>query len=147
MSRENKPIVTKHGLNLVARYQMEEVPALSKMIIVGAQAESVAAEDIHQWKKTSNSANMLFLHRDAQGRFAMDPAFEDLSKQEDVLTAKFAAKRLEYRATDISNELYSGTICSIRNETGYYIECLILMSTYLRHLGFHLLVMTILTYT
>ena len=26
----------------------------------------------------------------------MDPAFEDLAEQEDIQTAKFAAKRLEY---------------------------------------------------
>ncbi|MDK8192609.1 hypothetical protein QP794_21205 [Paenibacillus sp. UMB7766-LJ446] len=58
MSRENKPIVTKHGLNLVARYQMEEVPALSKMIIVGTQAESVAAEDIQQQNLLPSDSNI-----------------------------------------------------------------------------------------
>jgi len=100
VSSANEPIVTKHGLNLVARYQMKDVPKLSKMIVVGADAESTAAEDIHQWKSSGNSAKLLFLHRDAADRFAMDPAFEDLAKQEDIQTAKFAAKRLEYRATD-----------------------------------------------
>jgi hypothetical protein len=33
----------------------------------------------------------------------MEPAFEDLAEQEDIQTAKFAAKRLEYRATDHLN--------------------------------------------
>lgn len=76
------------------------MPKLEKMIVVGADAESEAAEDIKQWNNSGNSAKLMFLHRDMSGRFAMDPAFEDLAKQEDIQTAKFAAKRLEYRATD-----------------------------------------------
>ncbi|WP_217560537.1 DJ-1/PfpI family protein [Paenibacillus sp. GbtcB18] len=100
VSSANEPIVTKHGLNLVARYQIKDVPKLSKMIVVGADAESTAAQDLNQWKNSGNSAKLLFLHRDAADRFAMDPAFEDLAGQEDIQTAKFAAKRLEYRATD-----------------------------------------------
>lgn len=100
VSSANQPIVTKHGLHLVARYQIKNVPKLEKMIVVGADAESAAAEDINQWKNSGYSAKLLFLHRDAADRFAMDPAFEDLAEQEDIQTAKFAAKRLEYRATD-----------------------------------------------
>ncbi|GAA3400616.1 DJ-1/PfpI family protein [Paenibacillus hodogayensis] len=99
VSSANEPIVTKHGLNLVARYQSNNVPKLEKMIIVGADAESAAAKDISEWKESGSSTKLLFLHRGAADRFAMDPAFEDLAGQEDVQTAKFAAKRLEYRAT------------------------------------------------
>ncbi|MFC9712563.1 DJ-1/PfpI family protein [Paenibacillus sp. NPDC056933] len=100
ISNKNEPIVTKHGLNLVARYQTPNVPKLAKMIVVGPDAETIAAEDIKQWNNSDNGAELLFLHRDMAERFAMDPAFEDLAKQEDIQTAKFAAKRLEYRATD-----------------------------------------------
>ncbi len=100
VSSANEPIVTKHGLNLVARYQIKDVPKLSKMIVVGADAEAAAADDINQWKNSGSSTKLLFLHRDAADRFAIDPAFEDLARQEDIRTAKFAAKRLEYRATD-----------------------------------------------
>ncbi len=100
VSGKHEPIVTKHGLNLVARYQTNDVPELAKLIVVGEDAEYEAAEDIEQWNNSGNRAELLFLHRDAEGRFAMDPAFEDLAGQEDIQTAKFAAKRLEYRATD-----------------------------------------------
>ncbi|GIO95492.1 hypothetical protein J14TS5_05780 [Paenibacillus lautus] len=100
ISNKNEPIVTKHGLNLVARYQTQSVPKLAKMIVVGPDAETIAAEDIKQWNNSDNGTELLFLHRDMAERFAMDPAFEDLAKQEDIQTAKFAAKRLEYRATD-----------------------------------------------
>ncbi|MFC3746660.1 DJ-1/PfpI family protein [Paenibacillus sp. GCM10012306] len=100
VSNKNEPIVTKHGLNLVARYQTPNAPKLSKMIVVGHDAETRAADDIKQWNNSDHNAELLFLHRDMSERFAMDPAFEDLAKQEDIQTAKFAAKRLEYRATD-----------------------------------------------
>ncbi|MCC3374243.1 DJ-1/PfpI family protein [Cohnella sp. REN36] len=100
VSSAKEPIVTKHGLNLVARYQIDNVPKLEKMIVIGADAESAAADDIKQWKNGGSGAKLLYLHRDAADRFAMEPAFEDLAKQEDIRTAKFAAKRLEYRATD-----------------------------------------------
>jgi putative intracellular protease/amidase len=100
VSSRNELIVTKHGLNLVARYHTNNVPKLAKMIVVGPDAETVAADDIKQWNDSGNSEKLLFLHRDAANRFAMDPAFEDLARQSDIATAKFAAKRLEYRATD-----------------------------------------------
>ncbi|MGO0059361.1 DJ-1/PfpI family protein [Brevibacillus fluminis] len=100
VSSGNEPVVTKHGLNLVARYQINNVPKLAKMIVVGTDAESTAAKEINQWNDSGNSSQLLFLHREAAGRFAMGPAFEDLARQEDILTARFAAKRLEYRATD-----------------------------------------------
>ncbi|WP_339270639.1 hypothetical protein NYE54_05550 [Paenibacillus sp. FSL K6-1330] len=64
-------LITKHGLNLVARYQTKDVPKLEKMIVVGADAESEAAEDIKQWNNSGNSAKLMFLHRDMSGRFAM----------------------------------------------------------------------------
>lgn len=102
VSSRNELIVTKHGLNLVARYHTNNVPKIAKMIVVGPDAETAAADDIKQWNDSGkgNSEKLLFLHRDAADRFAMDPAFEDLARQSDIATAKFAAKRLEYRATD-----------------------------------------------
>ncbi|MFF2093122.1 DJ-1/PfpI family protein [Paenibacillus sp. NPDC058174] len=100
VSSSNEVIVTKHGLNLVARYQTRDVPKLAKMIVVGADAETTAAEDIKQWNNSGHSSKLLYLHRDQSDRFAMDAAFEDLAAQEDVRTAQFAAKRLEYRAAD-----------------------------------------------
>ena len=37
-------------------------------------------------------------------RFVFEAPFEDLTEQEDVLTATYGAKRLEYRAGDIKLE-------------------------------------------
>lgn len=94
------PVVSRHGLNLLARYTAEDAPKLDRMLLVGADVKERAADDIRHWSGTGSSAQTLFLHSGAPERFAMDPALEDLARQEDVQTARFAAKRLEYRATD-----------------------------------------------
>ncbi|MGK5508657.1 DJ-1/PfpI family protein [Brevibacillus formosus] len=99
ISSKREPVVTRHGLNLIARYQIEDAPKLDKMIFVGPDVKTLAANDIRNWNKKGGQAEQLFLHSDAPERFAMEPAFEDLAKQEDIRTAQFAAKRLEYRAT------------------------------------------------
>ncbi|MCA1296378.1 DJ-1/PfpI family protein [Paenibacillus sp. alder61] len=99
VSSKRDPVVTRHGLNLVARYQIADAPKLDRMIFVGPDVETVAAGDIRNWNENGGEAEQLYLHTDSPERFAMEPAFEDLARQEDVRTAKFAAKRLEYRAT------------------------------------------------
>ncbi|WP_088834148.1 DJ-1/PfpI family protein [Paenibacillus tyrfis] len=99
ISSKREPVVTRHGLNLIARYQIADAPKLDKMIFVGSDVKTRAADDIRNWNENGGKAAQLFLHSDAPERFAMEPAFEDLAKQEDIRTAKFAAKRLEYRAT------------------------------------------------
>ncbi len=99
ISSKREPVITQHGLNLIARYQITDAPKLDKMIFVGQDVKTRAAGDIRNWNENGGKANKLFLHSDAPDRFAMEPAFEDLAKQEDIWTAKFAAKRLEYRAT------------------------------------------------
>ncbi|HWO98543.1 MAG TPA: hypothetical protein VNM45_19890 [Bacillus sp. (in: firmicutes)] len=39
------------------------------------------------------------MYSDSPDKFIFDAPLEDLAKQEDVLTAKYGAKRLEYRAS------------------------------------------------
>jgi len=99
ISSKREPVVTRHGLNLIARYEIADAPELDKMIFVGPDVKTHAAGDIRNWNEIGGKAEQLYLHSDAPERFAMEPAFEDLAKQEDIRTAKFAAKRLEYRAT------------------------------------------------
>lgn len=99
ISNQREPVVTRHGLNLIARYQIADAPKLDKMIFVGSDVTTRAADDIRNWNEKGGKAVQLYLHSDAPERFAMEPAFEDLAKQEDIRTAAFAAKRLEYRAT------------------------------------------------
>ena len=49
--------------------------------------------------KESDGKSEVYLHSDSSDKFIFDAPLEDLAKQEDVLTAKYGAKRLEYRAS------------------------------------------------
>jgi AraC family transcriptional activator FtrA len=104
ISSSDQPIVTKHNLNLIARYQMSNAPKIDKMFVTGTQAKTLAAEDVKQWNEKGNTKEVQFLHSDAPDRFVFDAPLEDLAKQEDILTAKYGAKRLEYRAEHLKFE-------------------------------------------
>lgn len=104
VSDAKQPIVTKYHLNLVSRYHMSNAPKLDRMFVPGVEAESLAAEDVSQWNEKSNNVVPQFIHSGSADRFIFDAPLEDLAKQEDVLTAKYGAKRLEYRATHLTFE-------------------------------------------
>jgi AraC family transcriptional regulator, transcriptional activator FtrA len=104
VSSLHAPIVTKHHLNLVARYQISNAPKLDKMIVSGADARSLAAEDIQHWNEQGHAKELLFMHSDSPDRYVFEAPLEDLAKQEDLLTAQHAVKRLEYRANNLKLE-------------------------------------------
>lgn len=99
-----QPIVTKYHLNLVPRYHMSNAPKLDRMFVPGVEAESLAAADVKQWMEKGSNVVPQFIHSGSADRFIFDAPLEDLAEQEDVLTAKYGAKRLEYRATDLNFE-------------------------------------------
>lgn len=98
ISGSDAPIVTKHNLNLIARYQISNAPKLDRLFVTGTKAAAAAAKEVKQWKEQGNTAEPEFLHSGAPDRFVFDAPLEDLAKQEDLVTAKYGAKRLEYRA-------------------------------------------------
>ncbi|MFT4414751.1 DJ-1/PfpI family protein [Fredinandcohnia humi] len=105
IASDKNPIITKHQLNLVARYNISDTPKLDKMIISGTQAESLAGPDIEEWKNKENTnLKYLYIHSDSPNRYVFESPIEDLAKQEDIWTAKYAIKRLEYRANNIQLE-------------------------------------------
>lgn len=104
ISDAKQPIVTKYQLNLVTRYQMSNAPKLDRMLVPGVEAESLAAADVKQWNEKGNNVMPEFIHSGSADRFIFDAPLEDLAKQEDVLTAKYGAKRIEYRATNLKYE-------------------------------------------
>jgi AraC family transcriptional activator FtrA len=104
ISNSEQPIVTKHHLNLLARYQTSNAPKLDRMMVTGTEAKSLAAEDVKQWKEKGKAKEFLYLHSDSPDRFVFSGPLEDLAKQEDLLTAKHAVKRFEYRANDLKLE-------------------------------------------
>ena len=104
ISDAKQPIVTKYHLNLVTRYQMSNAPKLDRLFVPGVEAETLAAEEIKQWNEKGNNVVPEFIHSGSADRFIFDAPLEDLAKQEDVLTAKYGTKRLEYRAPGLHFE-------------------------------------------
>jgi len=98
---EIKPVVTKYHLNLVPRYTLETAPELDRLFVSGAEAEELATTEVGLWAEAGKTTEPEYLHADSADRFIFDAPLEDLAKQEDVLTAKYGAKRLEYRADDL----------------------------------------------
>lgn len=104
VSSSDAPITTKHHLTLLARHQISNAPELDKMIIPGGDAKSLAAADVRLWSEKGNAKETLLIHGDSPNRYAFEAPLEDLAKQEDLLTAKHAVKRFEYRADGIHLE-------------------------------------------
>ncbi|HWO98984.1 MAG TPA: DJ-1/PfpI family protein [Bacillus sp. (in: firmicutes)] len=104
ISSTDQPIVTKYGLNLLARYSITDAPKLDRMIVSGTQAKSLAAKEVSQWKKGENHHEVLFMHSDEPNRYVYEAPLEDLAKQEDIQIAEFAAKRFEYRGNNLKLE-------------------------------------------
>ncbi|WP_123039386.1 DJ-1/PfpI family protein [Cohnella candidum] len=100
VSDDKQPIVTKYHLNLVTRYQTSNAPKLNRLLVPGVEAESLAAEEVKKWNAGGSNVVPEFIHSGSANRFIFDAPLEDLAKQEDVLTAKYDAKRVEYRAAD-----------------------------------------------
>lgn len=104
ISSSEQPVMTKHGLNLISRHLIANAPKLDKMIVPGMQAKLLAAKEIKSWSERRNAEELQFVHSDFPDKFIFEIQLEDLAKQEDLLTAKHAVKRLEYRANDITLE-------------------------------------------
>ena len=101
LSNLNQLIITKHQLNIIPRYSLSNEPKkLDRIIVPGEEARSLATEESKMWaEKVPN--DLIYMHNDSPERFIFDAPLEDLAKQEDILTAKYGAKRLEYRSTTL----------------------------------------------
>nr|WP_236588002.1 DJ-1/PfpI family protein [Tumebacillus amylolyticus] len=104
LAASENPIVTKHHLNLISRHTFAKAPNLDRLIVPGTDAKTLAASDVAQWKQKGTGLQPLYIHADQPDRFVFEAPLEDLAKQEDVLTAKHAVKRLEYRANHVTLE-------------------------------------------
>ncbi len=104
ISNSDQPIVTKHHLNLVARYHSSNSPKLDRMIITGTEASTLAADDVHHWQQEGEAEELVYMHSNAPDRFVFSAPLEELAMQEDLLTAQHGIKRFEYRANDLTLE-------------------------------------------
>ncbi|TCP52609.1 DJ-1/PfpI family protein [Tumebacillus sp. BK434] len=104
ISEANRPIVTKHGLNIVARYQTSDLPALERVFVTGPDGMQLAAKEVKNWNGLQDVPKIEYLHRNSADSFVFEEPLEDLARQEDVSTAEHAVKRFEYRADGVQLE-------------------------------------------
>ncbi|MFD0675683.1 MULTISPECIES: DJ-1/PfpI family protein [unclassified Paenibacillus] len=103
ISASEGPIVTKHNLNLITRYHFSTVPNIDRLFVTGTKEISLSTKDLNRWYEKDQVVQPEFIHL-TKNRFVFDATLEDLAMQEDLLTAKWAAKRLEYRADKLKLE-------------------------------------------
>jgi putative intracellular protease/amidase len=93
-------VTTQYGLNLVPHWDVAALPAVDRFLVPGgprtAQTNASLAA-VEGW----TAAPIVRLHDSAQPRFAFEAPLEDLARDQNVPTAAFATKRVEYRASSL----------------------------------------------
>ncbi|TKC20108.1 DJ-1/PfpI family protein [Robertmurraya kyonggiensis] len=122
ISNSEQPIVTKYGLNLLARYSMNNAPRLDRLMLAGSEAKSIASNEIEIWEDIGNINELIFMHSGSANRYVYEAPFEYLAKQEGIQTAKYAIKRFEYRGNNLKLE---GKSLSIEIYGNLFLICII----------------------
>ncbi|MED1795322.1 DJ-1/PfpI family protein [Brevibacillus nitrificans] len=104
ISNSEGVIVTKHDLNLVSRYQVSNAPKIKRLLVPGTEAPTLSTYASQSWNEQDRGVQPEYIHSHKPDRFVFDATLEDLAKQEGLLTAKWAAKRLEYRPDHLELE-------------------------------------------
>jgi putative intracellular protease/amidase len=104
VSQTRRWITTRYGLQIVPRWDFENVPALTRLIVPGSQARQLATVEVNAWESNGNAAQAVLLHADNPDGFAFDAPLQDLAHQENIATAILDAKRLEYRPGTLLTE-------------------------------------------
>ena len=94
-----RSIRSLHGLQVIARRQTADLPKLDRLIVPGgvnvAEVAATLAAD------SQVHAPLLTLANPSTPTFAVEAALEEFARSHNVPTARFAAKRLEYRAASL----------------------------------------------
>ncbi len=90
-------VTSRYGLQLVPYWDVAELPAVDRLLVPGGT--SAAQTDASLTAVAGRiSALITRIHDAARPQFAFEVPVEDLAREENVPTAAFATKRLEYRA-------------------------------------------------
>ena len=96
VTTDGQPIRSRHGLTFAPRATLATaMPTLDRLVVPGADAARTAAADR---RSLPEGLAPVYLHR--QPGFAFDAALSDIARTEDVATARWVAKTLQYPATD-----------------------------------------------
>jgi AraC family transcriptional activator FtrA len=90
-------ITSQHGLQLIPRWQTPDLPRVDRLLVPGGRGvEQVAATLASVQERVG--APLTLLANPAAPRYVYEVALEDLARQQNAPTARYDAKRLEYRA-------------------------------------------------
>jgi hypothetical protein len=96
VTADGRPIRSRHSLTFAPRAELSAAaPRLDRLVVPGADAARTAAADR---RSLPEGLAPVYLHR--QPGFAFDAALSDIARTEDVATARWVAKTLQYPATD-----------------------------------------------
>jgi len=90
-------ITSQHGLQLRARWQTPHLPKVDRLLVPGGRGVEQVASTLASVQEQVGAAITL-LANPAAPRYVYEVALSDLAQQQNVPTARYDAKRLEYRA-------------------------------------------------
>ncbi len=94
-------IITSHyGLQLVPHWDVAALPSVDRLLVPGSPSTAHTDASLSALEGRI-AAPIVRLHGPARPRPAFEAPLEDLARQENVPTAAFANKRLEYRAPSV----------------------------------------------
>ena len=88
-----RSVVSSHGIQFVPREQVQTLPALDRLLIPGGDSRPAA----NRPPSSLEGIPAAVLRSEGSREFAYAAALEDLARDQDAWTARFAAKRLEIR--------------------------------------------------
>ena len=89
-----------HGLQLIPRWQMPDLPTLDRLLVPGGMGVTQVASTLAAMP-AQVGAPLTVLTNPTAPTFAIEVALEALAQTHNVPTARFTAKRLEYRAASL----------------------------------------------
>jgi len=93
-------VTTQQGLHLLPHWELDALPAVARLLLPGGLS-AAQGEQAYAAVKPPAAVPLTLLHAPDQARFCFEAPLEDLAAVENVPTAAFAAKRLEYRAPSL----------------------------------------------
>jgi putative intracellular protease/amidase len=106
VATDDRAIVTAHGLTVLPSLAVSGAPTrvrgLSRFIIPGATAREMAQSLESRVTSIAPRLGVEYIHANQPERFGLEAVLEDLGRTTDLPTARFAQRRMEYRAGGVS---------------------------------------------
>jgi hypothetical protein len=96
----HRVVNSRYGLQFVPRWDVGTLPSVDRLLVPGgmSSAQTKASLTVVEGRIAAPIARV---HDSARPRFAFEAPLEDLAREENVPTAAFATRRLEYRASSL----------------------------------------------